>query len=79
MQDKIKTAVLLVGGRGFRMSQMTEDKPKCMVEIRQKPILYWVLNWLKSHGIENVVLGVAYKKELIMDYVKQKRKKTCCL
>jgi len=71
MQDKIKTAVLLVGGRGFRMSHMTEDKPKAMVEVRGKPVIYWVLNWLKSHGIENVVLGVAYKKDTIIDYIKQ--------
>lgn len=69
MQDKIKTAVILVGGRGFRMSEMTEDRPKAMVEVSGKPIVHWVLKWLKSQGIKKVVLGVAYKKEVIMDYV----------
>ena len=70
MQDKIKTAVLMVGGASLRMYPLTQDKPKCLVEVRGKPILHWVLNWLKSHGIENVVLGAAYKKEMIIDYVK---------
>jgi NDP-sugar pyrophosphorylase family protein len=69
MQDKIKTAVLLVGGAGLRMDHLTKDKPKAMIEIAGKPVIYWVLTWLKSHGIENVVLGVAYKKEVIMDYI----------
>ncbi len=71
MQNKIKTAILLVGGRGFRMSQMTEDKPKVMVEVCGKPIIYWVINWLKKHGIENIVLGVSYKKDVIIDYIKK--------
>lgn len=70
MQDKIKTAVLMVGGASLRMYPLTQDKPKCLVEVRGKPILYWVLNWLKSHGIQNVVLGVAHKKEMIIDYLK---------
>jgi len=71
MQDKIKTAVVLVGGAGLRMDHMTEDKPKAMIEVGRKPVIYWVLNWLKSHGIENVVLGVAYKKDVIIDYIKK--------
>lgn len=69
MQDKIKTAVLLVGGRGVRMTQETETKPKAMTIIRGKPIIYWVLNWLKNNGITNIILGVAYKKEILIDYI----------
>lgn len=66
----MKTAILLVGGASLRMYPLTADKPKCMIEVNGKPILYWVLKWLKSYGIENVVLGVAYKKEVVIDYVK---------
>lgn len=70
VKDEIKTAIVLVGGAGFRLYPLTEDKPKCMIEVANKPILYWVLNWLKSYGIENVVLGVAYKKEIVINYIK---------
>lgn len=71
MQNKIKTAVLLVGGAGLRMDHLCADKPKAMIEVCGKPVIYWVLNWLKKHGIENVVLGVAYKKEVLIDYIKK--------
>ncbi len=70
MQTNVKTAVLLVGGASLRMYPLTVEKPKCMIEINGKPILYWSLKWLRSHGIENVVLGVAYKKEVVIDYIK---------
>ncbi|MBI2542860.1 MAG: nucleotidyltransferase family protein [Candidatus Aenigmarchaeota archaeon] len=70
MSDTVKTAILLVGGASLRMQPLTSDKPKCMIEVNGKPILYWILKWLKSHNIENVVLGVAYKKEVVIDYAK---------
>ncbi len=70
MQNNVETAVLLVGGASLRMQPLTNERPKCMIEVGGKPILYWILNWLKSHGIKNVVLGVAYKKEMVIDYVK---------
>jgi mannose-1-phosphate guanylyltransferase len=70
MQDIVKTAVLLVGGASLRMQPLTIEKPKCMIEVGGKPILHWILKWLKSHGIENAVLGVAYKKDVVIEYVK---------
>jgi mannose-1-phosphate guanylyltransferase len=69
MQDKIKTAVMLVGGSSSRMQPYITDRPKAMIEVSDKPILFWTLHWLKSHGIKKVVLGVAYKKDVIIDYV----------
>lgn len=69
MQEKIKTAVVLVGGASSRMQPHITDRPKAMIEVHSKPIIFWVLNWLKSHGIKKVVLGAAYKKEMIIDYV----------
>jgi len=66
----ISTAVILVGGAGLRMRPFTEDKPKCMVPINGKPLIHWTLYWLKSNGFKHVVLGVAYHKEVVIDYVK---------
>ena len=65
----IKTGVLLVGGKAMRLRPITEDIPKCMVDIEGKPLIEWIFDWLKENGIEKVVLGVAYKKEVIMDHV----------
>jgi len=67
--DNLKTAVILAGGAGLRMMPLTADKPKAMVEVGGKPVICWVFEWLKQHGIENVVVCVAYKKEAIIDYL----------
>lgn len=65
----LKTAVLLVGGQALRLRPYTDDIPKCMVEIEGMPLIEWIFDWLKENGIENVVLGVAYKKEVIMNHI----------
>lgn len=66
----IKTAVIIAGGEGSRLMPMTAEKPKTLVEIGGKPILYWIIRWLKRNGIEHLVIGVAYKKEKIFEYMK---------
>jgi NDP-sugar pyrophosphorylase family protein len=64
----IKTAVVLAGGAGLRLRPLTNNKPKVMLKVAGKPILQWVIEWLKFNGISNLVIGVAHKKETIMRY-----------
>src|SRR4030066_484773 len=71
MTAKIRTAVILVGGAGLRMRPLTEDLPKCMISLRGKPLVHWTLTWLKEHGFEHVVLGVSYRKEAVIEYIKK--------
>lgn len=66
----IKTAVIIAGGASMRLRPMTDDMPKTLVPVNGKPILYWILQWLKKNGIEHVVIGVAYKKEMVYEYMK---------
>jgi mannose-1-phosphate guanylyltransferase/phosphomannomutase len=66
----LETAVIIAGGEGSRLKPLSNNKPKAMAEINHRPMLYWVLRWLKFHGVKNVVLGVAYKKEKILSYMK---------
>src|SRR3972149_6219547 len=68
---KIKTAVILVGGSGLRMRPFTEDMPKCMIPLQGKPLIHWILCWLKSHGFDHIVFGVAYRKEVVIKYLKE--------
>jgi mannose-1-phosphate guanylyltransferase len=67
----VKTAVILAGGAGLRMRPLTDDLPKCMIPLRNKPLLYWTLNWLENYGFTHVVLGVAYREEAIRKYVSE--------
>lgn len=71
MTMKIRTAVVLVGGSGLRMRPLTEDLPKCMIPLSGKPLLYWTLTWLRDSGFDHVVLGVSYRKEAVINYVKE--------
>jgi len=68
---KIKTAVILVGGAGLRMRPLTEDVPKCIIPLYGKPLIHWTLDWLRNYGFEHTVLGVAYRKEVIIDYIRR--------
>ena len=68
---KIETAVILVGGAGLRMRPFTEDLPKCMIPLQGKPLIHWIINWLKCYGFKHIVMGVAYRKEVVMDYLKE--------
>ena len=66
---KLKTAVIIAGGKGTRLEEHTEDLPKPLIPICGKPILERMIEWLKKNGVENIVIGVAYKKEMIKNYV----------
>jgi len=67
---KVKTAIVLAGGAGVRLRPLTNRIPKPMVKVLGKPILQWVLEWLRSNGISNFVFGVAYHKESVINYFK---------
>lgn len=45
----IETAVVLAGGAGLRMRPLTDDRPKIMVEVGDRPLLDWILAWLKAN------------------------------
>lgn len=61
-------AVLLAGGLGTRMREETEYRPKPMVEIGGKPILWHIMRNLAQHGITDFVIASGYKSEVINRY-----------
>ena len=61
-------AVILCGGRGRRLGDLTKDKPKGMVKLCEKPMLEWIIETCKDIAIDEVVFSVAYKKDKIIDY-----------
>lgn len=65
---EVKTAVILAGGAGLRLRPLTNGMPKAMVSVAGKPLLHWILEWLKQNGVSNFVLGVAHEKEKLMTY-----------
>lgn len=61
-------AVILAGGFGTRLSEETVHKPKPMVEIGGKPILWHIMNIYASFGIIEFIIAVGYKAEAIKEY-----------
>jgi len=61
-------AVILAGGLGTRISEETHLKPKPMVEIGGKPILWHILKIYSAHGINEFVICCGYKGYIIKEY-----------
>ena len=61
-------AVILAGGLGTRISEETQIRPKPMVEIGGRPILWHILKILSSHGIKEFVICCGYKGYAIKEY-----------
>lgn len=68
-----KTAIVLSGGAGVRLQPITRDIPKGLVQIGGKPILQWVIEWLKSNGVVNIVIGIAYLGDKIKSWLRDGR------
>ena len=61
-------AVILAGGLGTRLSEETVVRPKPMVEIGVKPILWHILKHYSRHGIDEFVICLGYKGYLVKEY-----------
>jgi len=61
-------AVILAGGLGTRLSEETATRPKPMVEIGGKPILWHILKMYSHHGIDDFVICCGYKGYMIKEY-----------
>jgi len=61
-------AVILAGGLGTRLSEETELKPKPMVEIGGKPILWHIMKGYSAHGINDFIICCGYKGYVIKEY-----------
>jgi len=61
-------AVILAGGFGTRISEETSIKPKPMVEIGGKPILWHIMKIFSAHGVNDFVICLGYKGYMIKEY-----------
>ena len=61
-------AVILAGGFGTRLSEETVVKPKPMVEIGNKPILWHIMKIYGAHGIHDFIICCGYKQYVIKEY-----------
>jgi len=67
---KSNRVVLMVGGLGTRLRPLTDNTPKPMLKVGNKPILETIILNFKKYGFVNIVLCVSYKSEIIEEYFK---------
>jgi len=60
--------IILCGGRGMRLNEETEYKPKPMIQIGDWPVLVHIMNIYAKYGYKDFVLALGYKGHMIRDY-----------
>src|SRR5271166_4800669 len=69
--------VILCGGRGTRLREETEFRPKPMLPIGNRPILWHIMNTYAHHGHKDFILCLGYKGDMIRDYFRNYHWNTC--
>lgn len=64
-------AIILAGGLGTRISEETSDKPKPMVTLNGKPLIWHLMNVLHLGGVDEFVIAAGYKVEIISNWVNE--------
>lgn len=65
-------AVIFAGGQGKRLRPLTDNIPKCMVEVGGKPIIEWQIGWLKKHGVDSFVVLAGYLREKVVEFIESR-------
>jgi len=65
-------AIILAAGQGTRLMPLTKDKPKCMVEIKEKPIIDYILETMTSAGIKDIIIVNGYQNNVLEKYLNNK-------
>jgi dTDP-glucose pyrophosphorylase len=60
--------ILMVGGMGKRLRPLTNDRPKPLLEVGNKPILETIIANFAKYGFKNIILSVNYKSQMIEEY-----------
>ncbi len=64
-------ALLFAAGLGTRLKEHTQDKPKAMVSIAEKPLLQYAIEHLKQFGISDVTINVFHFAEQVISFIKE--------
>ncbi|MFK8068112.1 MAG: NDP-sugar synthase [Gammaproteobacteria bacterium] len=64
-----KTAVILCGGRARRLGAISDEVPKALVQVHEKPILWYIILKLYTEGFRHFILPLGYKADQIRDYI----------
>jgi len=62
-------AMILAAGLGTRLKPLTDEKPKALIPVLNKPIVARVIDYLKMHGVSRIVVNAHHHQQQIVDYM----------
>ncbi|GAB3496404.1 nucleotidyltransferase family protein [Nocardiopsis coralliicola] len=68
----VREAVILAGGQATRLRPYTDTRPKAMVEVADRPIIDYQLEWLAGYGVEHAVVSCGYKAEVLREHLAER-------
>jgi N-acetyl-alpha-D-muramate 1-phosphate uridylyltransferase len=71
MENMEKYAMIFAAGKGTRLGNITAHRPKALVEITGKPLLYHVIKKLHHAGFQNIVVNIHHHADLVRNFLKQ--------
>jgi len=74
--NDLPRVVILCGGRGTRLKEETEFRPKPMVQVGDRPLLWHIMRTYGHHGFASFVLALGFKGEVIRDFFLNYRERT---
>ena len=69
--------IILAGGKGTRISEISKNIPKPMIKILGKPIILRIMEHYSKYGFRDFIIAAGYKKKIISDFFKKKKIKNC--
>ena len=72
----ISQAIIMAGGLGSRLGELTKFTPKPMLKIKGKPVLEYCISQLENEGIKEIYISVNYLAEKIVQYIEERKSKS---
>ncbi|MBU0667051.1 MAG: sugar phosphate nucleotidyltransferase [Nanoarchaeota archaeon] len=72
--NKPTKALILAGGKGTRLKELANGLPKPLILIKGKPIIQYTIELLRKFGINDIILSVGYKSQMIKDHFRDGNK-----
>lgn len=66
--------VILAGGYGTRLGKISKKIPKSLIELKKFPFLKYQLDYLSKNGVENILMCLGYKNQIIKSYLKKNKR-----
>lgn len=67
----LRPIVILAGGKGTRLGDLTKDKPKCLVQVNGFPFISWQLQLLRRAGFKRIIFCLGYGADLVQRYLER--------